>query len=126
MISLKDVVDLVHMHAVLSAEDIRHRAIDFADHHLGAFNNRALPNVRGAKVEISALVHGTGLENGDVYRGEKAPVIIGHLSKIQRNVVAAAGVMLSPVVPCEVPAEHVEVLTFRIALDDRAWAHRET
>ena len=98
MISLNDEIDLVHMHAVLSAEYVWHLTIDLDDHHLRTFDDGPLPHICRAKVEVSAVVHGAGLEDGDVHGIEKAPVIIRHLSQIQRHIVATAGVVFPAVV----------------------------
>ena len=125
MISLNDEIDLAHMHAVLFAEYVRHLTIDLDDHHLRAFDDGPLPHIGRAKVEVSAVVHRAGFEDGDVHRIEKAPVIIRHLSQIQRHIVATARVVFPAVVAGKMPAEHVEMLAFRIVFDHSAGPHRQ-
>ena len=98
MISLNDEIDLVHMHAVLLAEYVWHLTIDLDDHYLRTFDDGPLPHICRAKVEIATVVHGASFKNGDVHGIEKAPVIIGHLSEIQRHIVATAFVVFPSVV----------------------------
>src|ERR1019366_5371291 len=69
------------------------------------------------KIEVPAVVHRASLEDGDIYGVEKPPIIIRHLSQIERHVVATADVMLPAVVGRKMPAEHVEMLAFRIIFD---------
>ena len=125
MIALNDEIDLADVHAVVFAEHVRHLTIDLDDHQLRAFDDRPLPHIRRAKVEVPAVVHRASLKDDDIHGIEKAPVIIRHLSQIQRHVVATAGVVLSAVVGRKMPAEHVEMLAFRIFFDHRAWTHRQ-
>ena len=125
IVALDDEIDFAHMHAILSAEYVWHLTIDLDDHHLRAFDDRPLPDIGRAKVEVSAVIHRAGFEDGDVHGIEKATVIIRHLSQIQRDVVAAAGIVFPAVVAGEMPAEHVEMLAFRIVFDHSARAHRQ-
>ncbi len=82
MIAFYDVVNLAHVHAVVSAEGVGHLAIDLYDHQLGAFDYSLLPQIRRAKVEVSAVIDRASLQDGDVHRIEKAPVVIRYLSQI--------------------------------------------
>ena len=125
IIPLDDEIDLRYMHAVLFAENVRHLAIDLHDHYPRAVDDGPLPDIGRAEIEVPAVVHRAGLEDDDIHGVKKTTVIIRHFPKIQRNVVAAAGVVFPAVVAGEMPAEHVEMLAFRIAFDHRAGAHRQ-
>ena len=126
VIAFNDEIDLAHVHTVVSAEDVGHLAVDLDDDQLRAFDHGPLPHIRGAKVEVPAVVHGASLEDDDIHGIEKAPVIIRHFSQIEWHVVAAAGVVLFAVVARKMPAEHVEVLAVGIFFNHSARTHRQT
>src|SRR6185437_17029127 len=105
MIAFNDVVNLADVHAVLFAKGVGHLTIDFDDHQLRAFNGSALPEIRGAKVEVPAIIHRASLQDGDINRIEEATVIIRHLSEIERGVVATSGIVFLAVVAGKMPAE---------------------
>ena len=65
-----------------------------------------MPEIGRPKVEIAILVHRAGLEDDDVHGIDEAAVIIRHLAQVERDVVAAAGVVLAAVVAGKMPAEH--------------------
>src|SRR5947208_7722164 len=102
------------MHAVVFAKRIRHLTIDLDDHQFGALDHRPLPQIGGAKVEVAAIVHGAGFEDGNVHGIEKAAVIIRDLPEVKWRIVAAANVVLLPVIAGKMPTEHVEVLALGI------------
>ncbi len=72
MIAFNDVVNLADVHAVLFAKGVWHLTIDFDDHQLRAFNDRALPEIRGAKVEVPAIIHRASLQDGDINRDRES------------------------------------------------------
>jgi hypothetical protein len=83
---------------------------------------RSRGDICRAKIEISTVVHGPSLKDGYVHGIEKAPVIIRHLSQVQRYIVATACVVFPAVVGLKMPAEEVEMLAFRIVFDHSAGA----
>jgi hypothetical protein len=114
------------VHTVVFTEHVRHLTVDLDDDQLRAFNDGPLPHICWAKVEIPAVVHGTGLKDDDIDGIEKAPVVIRHFSEIQGSVVTTSGIVLSTFVGREMPTEQMEMLAFRIFFDHRAWTSRET
>ena len=84
-----------------------------------------MPQVGGAQIEVAVLVHRAGLEDDDVDRGHEAPVVVGDLAEIDRDVVAAPLVVLLPVVAGEVQAERVDVVPVGIGVQHGARPHRQ-
>ena len=70
------------MHAVVLAESVGQFTIDLDDHQFRALNHRPLPEIGRPKVEVTAIVHRASLQDRDVHRIEKAPIVIRHLSQI--------------------------------------------
>ena len=125
VVALDDVIDLADVNAVLLAEDVRQAAGHLDDHHLRALDDRAVPEIGGAEIEVAALVHRTGLENDDVHRINEAAVIVRQLAEVERQVVAPAGVVLLPVVAREMQAEPEEVFAGGIGLQHRTRLQRQ-
>jgi hypothetical protein len=98
VITLNDEIDLAHVHTLVSAEDVGHLTVDLDDYQLRALDHSPLPHIRRAKIEGPAVVHWASLEDDDVDGIEKAPVIIRHLSQVQRYIVATACVVFPAVV----------------------------
>src|SRR5215813_8791742 len=82
MIAFDNEVNLTHMDTVLFAEHVRHFAIELDHYQSCSFNHSTLPHIGWAKVEVSTIIHWASLENDDVDRIKKAPVIIRHFSEI--------------------------------------------
>ena len=70
----------------------------FDDHHLGAFNNGAVPEIGGAEIEITISVHGCSFEDHDINGFNEAAIIIGNFAKVHRDVLRATGIMLLAVI----------------------------
>src|ERR1700716_497507 len=126
MIAFDDVVDLAQMYAVVLAVHIREALIHLDDHHPGALDHGAMPDIGRPKVEMIVLVLRAGLEDDHVHRSHESAVVVGHLAKVERYVVAAAGVVFAPVVAREVPAEKMEMLAARISLERGPRDHGQT
>src|SRR5262249_42944057 len=92
IVTVDDVVDLADMHGVAVAIDVGQAGADLDDDGFGALYHGAMPDIGRPEIEPARFVHGTGLEDNDVDRIDEAPVVIGHLAEVERNVVAAAGV----------------------------------
>src|SRR4051812_48730412 len=110
MVALNDEIDLAQVHAIILAEHVGHLTIDLKDDQLRAFDDGSLPETRGTKIEVTAIVHGASLEYGDIDGIKKATVIVRHLSEIQWRVVATAKIVLSAFVRGEMPTEEVKML----------------
>ena len=102
VVALDDVVDLADVDAVVVAVDIGQAAARLDDDHPGALDDRAVPEIGGAQIEIAVFVDRAGLEDDDVDRVDEAPIVVRDLAKIDRHVVAASGIVLLPVVAGEV------------------------
>jgi hypothetical protein len=92
------------------AVHVRQVLVRLDDDGAGALEDGAMPQVGGAEIEVAVLVHRAGLEDDDVRGRHEAPVVVGDLAEIHRDVVAAPFVVLLPVVAREVQAEGVDVI----------------
>ena len=104
------VVHFADVDAGLLAVDVGQLPARLDDDRAGALDDGAMPQVGGAQIEVAVLVHRTGLEDDDVGGRHEAPVVVGDLAEIDRDVVAASLVVLLPVVAGEMQAERVDVL----------------
>src|SRR5215468_7568993 len=104
------------MQAGLFAIDVRQSAAGFDDDQTRALDYRAVPEIGGAQIEIAVLIDRTGLENDDVHRIHEAPVVIRNLTKVHRDVVAAAAIVLPSVVGRVVEAEGVDMTAVGIGI----------
>ena len=126
VVALDHVVDLADVHARLYTVDIGQAAARLDDDHPGALDDRAVPEIRRAQVEIAAFVDRARLEDDDVDRVDEAPIVVRDFTKIDRDVVAASGIVLSPVVAGVVEAERLDVMAFGIGFLHGAGPHRQT
>ena len=125
VIALDDIVDLADMHAIVDAEAVRQSPGLLDDHDPGAFDEGAVPGVGRAEIEDAVFVHRTGLEDHDIGRLDEAAVVVGNLAQIERDVVAASGVVLDAVIAAEVPVEGVKMQALRVGFEDGARFYRE-
>ena len=126
VIALDDVVDLVAVDVVAFAVAVRQARGRLDDQRPGPLDQRAMPGVGAAEIEMAGLVQGPGLDDDDVHRVDEAPVVVRHFAQIERDVVAEARVVLGPVVAAEMPVEAgVEAPPFRIRFKERPRLHRE-
>src|SRR4029453_11071730 len=107
------------------AVDVRQAAAGFDDYQAGTLDHGPVPQIRCAQIEVAVLVHRAGLEHDDIHRIHEAPVVIGDLAEIDRDVATASGVVHPPVSCGEMQAEGVYVSTLGIALVHRPGAHRQ-
>ena len=98
VVALDDVVHLADVDAGLLAVDVRQILVGLDDDGLGALEDGVMPQVGGAQIEVAVLVHGARLEDDDVRRRHEAPVVVGNLTQVDRDVVAAPLVVLLSVV----------------------------
>ena len=119
------VVDLARVHRLLLPVDVRHRLAGLHDQDLRPLRHGLLVRHRPAEVEEALRVHRARLDADHIDRIDEAPVVAGRLAEVHRDVVAAAVVVLGPVVAGEVPVEPQEVLPGRVGLQDRAGRERE-
>jgi hypothetical protein len=89
VVAFDDVVHLADVDAGLLAVDVRQILVGFDDDGAGALDDRVVPQVGGAQIEVAVLVHGARLEDDDVGGRHEAPVVVGNLAEIDRDVVAA-------------------------------------
>jgi hypothetical protein len=81
-----------------------------------------VPERGEAEIEEAVLVLRAGLENGDLRRVDKAPVVVGDLTEVAGDVVRETAVALCAVVAGVVPVEPVEVVAARVDLEHGAGA----
>ena len=125
VVTLDHVIHFAHVHAGLVPVHVRQAPARLDDDHPRALDDRAVPQVGGAHVEVPALVERAGLEDDDVDRRDEATVVVRDLAEIDRQVAAAAHVVLFPVAAGEVQAHRMHVTALGIRLVDGAWAHRQ-
>ena len=119
-------VHFADMEAGLFAMDVGQSPARLDDDGVGALDDGAMPQVGGAQVEVAVLIHRTGLDDDDVRGSHEAPVVVGDLAKIDRNVVATPLVVLLPVVAGEMQAEYVDVFAVGIRVQHGARLHGQT
>jgi hypothetical protein len=100
--------------------------IGLDDDRVRALDDGAMPQVGGAQIELAVLIHGARLDDDDVRGGHEAPVIVGDLAKIDRDVVATSLVVLLPVVAGEMQAEYVDVFAAGIRVQHGTGPHGQT
>jgi len=81
----------------------------------------AVPEVGRAEVEEPVRVDRARLDHHDAGRVDEAPVVVGYLAEVARDVVLPAGVAQLAVVAAEAPVDEVEVFTFRICFEQRGF-----
>ena len=116
-------VHFADVDAGLLAVDVGQSPARLDDDRAGALDDGAMPQVGGAQIEVAVLVHRAGLEDDDVGGRHEAPVVVGDLAEIDRDVVAASLVVLLPVVAGEMQAERVDVLALGIGVQHGARPH---
>ena len=126
VVALDHVVDLADVHARLFTIDIGQPAGRLDDDHPGALDDRAVPEIRRAQIEIAAFIDRACLEDDDVDRVDEAPIVIRDFTKIDRDVIAASVIVLSPVVAGVMQAEPIDMTAFGIGVQHGAGAHRQT
>jgi hypothetical protein len=119
------VVHLAHVDAGLLAVDVRQAGARLDDDRLRALDDRAVPQVGCAQVEVAVLVDRAGLEDDDVDGRDEAAVVVRDLAEVHRQVAAAAGVVLFPVAAGEVQAHRVHVTAVGVRLMDCRRTHRQ-
>jgi hypothetical protein len=82
--------------------------------------DRAMPDIGGAEIEVAVFIHRASLEHDDVDGIDEAAIIVRHLTKVERNIIAEAGVMLGAVITAKMPVERMEMLTLGIGLQKGA------
>ena len=126
VVALDHVVDLADVHARLFTIDIGQPAGRLDDDHPGALDDRAVPEIRRTQIEIAAFIDRACLEDDDVDRVDEAPIVIRDFTKIDRDVIAASVIVLSPVVAGIMQAERIDMMAFGIGIQHGAGAHRQT
>ena len=107
------------MDAVLLAQAVGQRGRFLDDHHACPLEDRAVPAIGGAEVEVAFGVHGAGLQDHDVDRIDEAPVIVGDLAQVHRQVVGDTDIVLPAVVSGEMKVDPAEMLAVGIRLQHR-------
>ena len=113
------------MHTCLFTKDIWLVTVRLDDDHPGTLDDRPMPEIGRAQVEIPVLVNRTCLEDDDVHRVDEAPIVVRDLAEIDRKIVAAPGIVLLPVVAGIVQAERIHVTPVRIGFEHGTRAHRQ-
>ena len=126
VVAFDHVVDLADVHTRLFTIDIGQPAGRLDDDHSGALDDRAVPEIRRAQIEVAVFIDRACLEDDDVDRINEAPVIIRDFTEIDRDVIAASVIMLSPVVAGVMQAEPVDMMALGISVQHGARAHRQT
>src|SRR5271154_5081184 len=98
------------MNAILFAVDIWQTLTHLDYHHVGAFNHRAVPEIRDAKIEVAILVHRACLENDDVNWRKKAAVVVRHFTEVEGHIVAESGIVIPAVTTRKVPTKPEKAL----------------
>ncbi len=99
---------------------------DFYHHYSGAKNDVAVPQIGGAEIEITVLVHPASLQHNNVYRRDKTLVIVWNFAKIDRQVMHTPSIMHLAVVAREMHAEQMEMLALGVLVQYRARTHGDT
>ena len=86
-------------------------------------NDVAVPQIGGAEIEITVLVHPTSLQDNNVYRRDETLVIVWYFAKIDRQVVHAPSVVHFAVVAGEMHAEQMKVFALGILIQHCARTH---
>src|SRR4030095_9451471 len=92
--------------------DIGQPAGRLDDDHPGALDDRAVPEIRSAQIEVAVFIDRAGLEDDEVDRVDEASIVIRDFTKVDRDVSAAPAIVLSPVVAGVMQAEPMDMRGF--------------
>ena len=111
------------MNAVIHAKHIRQAVGDFHHHHTCALDDVAVPQIGSAEIEITVFIHAAGFQHHHIHRRDEAPVVVGNLAQIHRQVMDATGIVHFAVVAREMHAEQMKVLALGVLIQHRTRTH---
>ena len=125
VVALDDEIHLADMHGIVHAGAMGQAVGYLDDHAARAFDGGAVPQVRGAEVEVAVGIHPAGPQHQHAHRLDEPAVVIGNFPQVHGQVAHAAGIVLAAVIAREMQAQAIEMLSLRVFFEHGAGAGRQ-
>ena len=113
-IARNDEIDIADVHPGARPHHMGHGGAFLDNDHAGAFDNRAVPQVRRAKVEIALRVHRGAFDDQNIHWVDEAAIVIGDLAQIDRQVMPDPGIVQLAVMAAEMGGKPEEPRPVRV------------